>query len=68
MHEPTDVGRQGPRVVDDEFGVRWLRPEPVFDPRRERFSTAIFTGVNVVVFMILVGCVLAAGLLYNRWH
>jgi len=29
---------------------------------------AIFTGVNVAVFLILVGCVFAAAVLYNRWH
>jgi hypothetical protein len=68
MPEPSDLGQRPPVAADNEFGIRQPRPRPKAHSRRERLSAAIFTGVNMVVFTILMGCVLAAGLLYGRGH
>ena len=68
MLELSDRGRRRPAASDEGVLVPWPTTQAPIHGRRERLSVAIFTGVNVVVFMILVGCVLAAALLYNRWH
>ena len=33
---------------------------------RERFSTTLFTGLNIAVFLVLTASVVAAGVLYSQ--
>jgi hypothetical protein len=36
--------------------------------RRERLAEQLFTGVNMAVFLVLISCVAAAAVLWDRWH
>jgi len=68
MLELSDRGRRDRTAADEAVFIPWSKTETPARVRRERLSVAIFTGVNVAIFMILVCCVFAAALLYNRWH
>ena len=35
---------------------------------RSRLAEQVFTGVNVVVFIVLLACVVGAAVLWDRWH
>ena len=50
-------------------------PRSIFDtqsttPARRNARTAerIFTSLNIAVFLVLAGCVVAAVILWERWH
>jgi len=36
--------------------------------RRDRLAERLFTGLNVAVFVVLLGCVAAASVLWETWH
>jgi len=36
--------------------------------RRERLTERLFTGLNMAVFVVLISCVVAAAVLWERWH
>lgn len=46
----------------DDLSTRRRRPPT----ERERFSTTLFTGLNVAVFLVLTASVVAAGVLYSQ--
>jgi len=50
-------------------------PRSIFDTdastetrRRPRAAERLFTSLNIAVFLILAGCVVAAVILWERWH
>jgi len=64
----SESRRAGRATLDEGAVIQWPAATRPSRTRGERLSVAIFTGVNVAVFLILVGCVFAAAVLYNRWH
>lgn len=49
-------------VDTDDLSTCRRRPLTV----RERFSTALFTSLNIAVFLVLTASVVAAGVLYSQ--
>lgn len=43
-------------------------PKTLRERRADRLVEQVFTGLNVVVFGILISCVVAAAFLWERWH
>ncbi len=43
-------------------------PKPLRERRADRLMEQVFTGLNVVVFSILISCVAGAAFLWERWH
>jgi hypothetical protein len=41
---------------------------PLRERRADRLMEQVFTGLNVVVFGVLISCVAGAAFLWERWH
>jgi hypothetical protein len=55
------------RAVADQTQPSW-RPAPRRPSPRDRLSTALFTGLNIAVFLALLSCVVVAAVLFGQGY
>ena len=56
------------RASADERQPSWKTREPRRSSPHDRLSTALFTGLNIAVFLALLGCVAVAAVLFSQGY